>query len=165
MGGALEIGVWCLLIAASITDILWGKVFNGLTLPFLALGCLFSYFGWGLNQLGLSLLAAGTAFLVLFPLYFAKIMAAGDVKLLMAAGAWLNPKSVMELAALAVVFGAVVGLIVMMVRKGIKGTTQSLARHLTDQPNKESTRIPFAPAFLCAFSVLKIAELRGWSLY
>ncbi len=164
MAGVFEIGVWCLLILASITDILWGKVYNALTFPFLFAGLLLHFFSSGVVQAGTSLLAIGTAFAVFFPLYFAKIMAAGDVKLLMAAGAWLDPESVLRIAGVSIVLGAVVGLIIMVARKGIVGATKSLSEHLSPSEKKQSTRVPFAPAFLCAFSILKIAESRGWSI-
>lgn len=164
MAGVFEIGVWCLLILASVTDIVWGKVYNALTLPFLFAGLLLHLFTSGAVQAGTSLLAVGTAFAVFFPLYFAKIMAAGDVKLLMAAGAWLDPKSILHIAGVSIVLGALVGLIILIGRKGIVGATKSLSEHLSPHEKKSSTRVPFAPAFLCAFSILKIAESRGWSL-
>ncbi|NBX77635.1 MAG: prepilin peptidase [Proteobacteria bacterium] len=152
MAGALEIGVWCLLFLASVTDVLWGKIFNALTFPFLAVGLSFRFFSFGWEDLTVGLLSVGVALAVFFPLYFSKIMAAGDVKLLMAAGAWLNPSQTLKLAALTIVIGALAGILIRLFRNGLKDLFRS-----------KLTRIPFAPAFLCAFSVLKIAETRGWT--
>jgi len=151
MAGALEMGVWCLLLVASVTDLLWGKIYNALTFPFLMVGLGLRFFSFGWEDLSMGLLAVGTATLVFFPLYYSRVMAAGDVKLLMAAGAWLNSSQTLKLAGLTVVIGAVVGLAIRLFRNGLK-----------DLFHSKLTRIPFAPAFLCAFSVLKIAESRGW---
>lgn len=150
MAGALEMGVWALLLVASVTDLLWGKIFNALTFPFLVGGLGIRFFSLGSPELGVGLLAVGAALITFFPLYYSQVMAAGDVKLLMAAGAWLTPTETFKLAGLTVVIGALTGLIILVYRRGFK-------------KSKEKTRIPFAPAFLCAFSFLKIAETRGWT--
>lgn len=157
MAGASEIGVWSLLIGASITDILWGKIYNALVFPFLLAGLVFQFFESGTPALFTGLLAAASAFGLLFPLYFSKIMAAGDVKLLMAVGAWLSPKEIVSLAFISILVGAAVGLFLIVVRNGIRGAFENF--------RERKTRVPFAPAFLCAFSVLKVAEIRGWSLW
>ncbi|NDC23395.1 MAG: prepilin peptidase [Proteobacteria bacterium] len=148
MAGALEIGVWALLLIASVTDLFWGKIFNATTFPFLVAGLALRLFSFGWVDFRSALLAVGAAVLLFFPLYFSQVMAAGDVKLLMAAGAWLTPSQTLKLAGLTVLVGAFAGLVVLIIRR-----------------SPQKTRIPFAPAFLCAFSFLKIAEMRGWSLY
>lgn len=148
MAGAFEIGVWALLFLASVTDLIWGKIFNALTFSFLFLGLSLRFFAFGFTDLQSALLAVGTALLLFFPLYYSHVMAAGDVKLLMAAAAWLSPAQTLKLAVLTILVGALAGLVVLVIRRG-----------------RKRTRIPFAPAFLCAFSFLKIAEIRGWSLY
>ena len=165
MAGAFEIGVWCLLVAASITDILWGKVYNVLTLPSILLGLALQIFLHGSSQFTTSLLAVALGFAIFFPLYFAKIMAAGDVKLLMAIGAWTDPKTLLEMAGISVVLGALVGLGLMLVTRGVLGTLSSLNNHVKPTEKKLSTRMAFAPAFLCAFFILKIAEARGWFVH
>lgn len=157
MAGASEIGVWSLLIGASITDILWGKIYNALVFPFLIVGLAFQFFDAGFPAFSTGILATASAFGLLFPLYFSKIMAAGDVKLLMAVGAWLSPKEVFNLALLSILVGALVGLFLMVAKNGLKGTFENFLNR--------KTRVPFAPAFLCAFSVLKVAEIRGWTLW
>jgi Flp pilus assembly protein protease CpaA len=157
MAGALEIGVWSLLIGASITDLLWGKIYNALTLPFFFIGLTLQVYDSGFPALFNGIFATAAAFGLLFPLYFSKIMAAGDVKLLMAAGAWMTPKEVLNLALISILVGAAVGLFLVIAKNGVQGTFNHFS--------SRKTRIPFAPAFLCAFSILKVAEIRGWSLY
>ena len=152
MAGGYEIALWCLLIAACITDLRVGKIFNAITLPFLAGGILVRFFGGGLPQLEASLLSIFTAFVLFFPLYWLKVLAAGDVKLLMAVGAWSTQHFILALAMHTVIIGCLVGLIILAQAKFLKKPTP-----------KGGTRMALGPAFLCAFSFLRIAEIRGWS--
>ncbi len=152
MAGGYEIALWCLLLTACITDLCVGKIFNATTLPFLAGGILVRFFGGGLPQLEASLLSIFTAFVLFFPLYWMKVMAAGDVKLLMAVGAWSTQHFIFALAIHTVIIGSIVGLLILIQNKILKKSTE-----------KHGTRMALGPAFLCAFSVLRIAEIRGWS--
>ena len=89
---------------------------------------------------------------------------ASDVKLLMAFGAWSNYSFVLKLAMVAIVVGAIVGLFVLLRRHGIRGTLGSLAAHLKNSATKHSNRIPFGPAFRCAFAILTVAEIQRSNL-
>lgn len=160
MAGGYQIGLWSLLIAAAICDLIWHKIFNWVNGLFL-LGGLFTQFYFG-GSVGMSqaFLAVVVAFVFFFPLYLIKALAAGDVKLLMAVGAWSDTKLVIELGLVAIVTGAVVGAVVLFKKKGFKNTVESIKAH-AKQPSgnaKQGLRIPFAPAFLCAFFVLQILE-------
>src|SRR4051794_24782253 len=109
MTGPIEIALWILLVAALVTDLLWGKIYNFLTLPFLALGIAIR-FGFQGTQAGVvSLLAVATAFALFFPFWLMKTLAAGDVKLLMALGAWTKATAVIQVGLISIVIGAAVG--------------------------------------------------------
>jgi prepilin peptidase CpaA len=164
MSGGIEIALWVLLGVAFVTDLVWGKIYNALTFPFLALGLAirFGLGGWAFASD--SLLAVGTAFAIFFPLYLLKAIAAGDVKLLMAFGAWSRPSAVIEVALFAVVIGAAVGAYLMLRQKGLRQTTSSLAEHVSSFKPRVSMRMPFAPSLLCAFFIVRIAEIRQWHL-
>jgi Flp pilus assembly protein protease CpaA len=162
MAGTLEIGVWCLFVLASITDIKNGKIYNGLTFPFFFLGIALQVYLKGLHSIPSIGLSVVTAALLFFPLYFSKILAAGDVKLILAASTWLNSDLTLKLAGLSILVGAFVGLLISIFKNGLSNAISNLLNHLKPGSKKNSTRIPFAPAFLCAFSILKIAEARGW---
>lgn len=155
--------VWLLLFLATVTDLRSGKIPNLLTFSFLGVGIFLKFFfEGGFSSLGEGLLSVLLAFALFFPLYFAGIMAAGDVKLLMAAGIWLNTSQVLKLAGATVVIGAIVGFLVMLQQRGIKSSIQNLSHHLQAHKKKNSTRMPLAPAFFCAFCFLKISEIQGW---
>lgn len=162
MVGGFDIALWALLVIATITDLRWGKIFNATTLPFFSLGIAFRFFYAGVEAGSQSLLAVLVAVALFFPLYFLKVLAAGDVKLLMAIGAWTEPKLVIHLAGVSIVFGAMVGLLVLFRQVGFKGGAKSVAEHAKLQTPTRSTRMPFAPAFLCGFMILKIAESYQW---
>jgi prepilin peptidase CpaA len=164
MSGGSEIALWALLVVASVTDLLWGKIFNAVTFFFLFAGILYRLWRVGLPDGGAATLAVAVAFLLFFPLYRVRVVAAGDVKLLMAAGAWSDSKFVLELAMGAVLMGAVVGAIVLVRKLGILASVRNVRAHARiTSTGLESHRMPFAPAFLCAFFVLKIAEMCRWS--
>ena len=159
-----EIFPGTLLVISSITDLARGKIFNVITLPFLCLGIALA-FASSLRNGGESLFAVTLAFCLLFPLYRIHVFAAGDVKLLMAYGAWSQPKEVLVLTILAVLIGAAVGGIVLARYAGLRGGLLSLATHATPGKARVSHRMPFAPAFFCAFLLTRIAEIYRWPLY
>ncbi len=156
-----EIIVWVLLLAAVITDLRSGKIYNVLTLPFVFLGIVYRSYVGGPDDFTLALYGVGTAFLLFFPLYIVRVFGAGDVKLLMAVGAWTTSAFVIQLGLTAVVLGAVIGALVLLRNKGFKGFLESLAAQLKPGTAK-ALHIPFAPAFLCAFLYMKIAEVYQW---
>ena len=165
MSGGYEYILWVLLLVATVTDLLWGKVFNALTFSFLISGVILRFIQFGADTAGTGLIAVGVAFLVGFPLWQLKAFAAGDVKLLMAFGAWTNWTMVLQLGAFAVIVGSIVGSFILWRTKGVKGGLQSLAAHTKTSGEKKGIRIPFAPAFLCGFMVLQVAEMQQWRFF
>lgn len=164
MSTGFELVLWALLIAATITDLVWGKIFNILTLPFLVGGVVTRFLAVGPSSAGTGLLAVLVAFIAFFPLYALKTWAAADVKLLMAIGAWTDFKFVLQLGFVSIFVGALVGLFILLKKKGLRQGTESVVKHMQSTPGKKSLKIPFAPAFLCAFCLLQIAEMKGWNL-
>ena len=164
MAGGSEIGVWCLLTTATITDLAKGKIYNALTFPFLLGGLVYQLGDGGFSALGAAALAVLVAFVIFFPIYLFRALAAADVKLLMAYGAWTDVPSVVRLALFAVLIGALVGAFIMLRRSGTRASLSSLHAHLKSAADRVSHRMPFAPAFLCAFFLLKIAERYRWNI-
>jgi len=157
MAGGYQIGLWCLLITATACDLFWGKVFNWVNGLFL-LGGLFTHFILGgFPAIVAPFQAIVLAFAFFFPFYYVKAFAAGDVKLLMAIGAWTDPRLVFEMGIVAILVGAVVGTWVMLRTRGLKSGLDSMKKHLKQKEKpKAGTRMPFAPAFLCAFFLIQI---------
>lgn len=165
MTGGHEIGLWALLVTASITDLIWGKVFNWTTFGFLLVGIVFRSWTSGWEGFFAAGAAVVVAFVLFYPLYLIKAMAAGDIKLLMAVGGWAETKLVAELGAIAILVGALVGLFILLRKNGFKGGFQSVMTHAkAGEKEIKSLRMPFAPAFLCAFILVQIMERFRWSI-
>jgi prepilin peptidase CpaA len=155
-----DIGLVALLLVATVTDLIWGKIFNAVNFTFLAAGILYHFIN-GTNAIPAEV-AVGVAFVLFYPLYLIRAMAAGDVKLLMAAGAWSDPKTVIELGLIAILVGAVVGGILLVRRMGLQGGAKNVWQAAKPNADLALHRMPFAPAFLCAFFCLHVIQRWGW---
>ncbi len=147
--------LWALFGVATITDLLRGKIYNSLTFSFLVAGLaarIISQGATGGQSAFLSLLAA---FALYFPLWRLKVLAAGDVKLLMAASVWLSVPETVRLAMLSILIGAAVGL---FLRLSLKDSTPYPG-------TKKLLKMPFAPAIFCAFVMMQIAYLKHWGTW
>jgi prepilin peptidase CpaA len=166
MPGGFEITLWALLVIASVTDLLWGKIYNATTFPFLLAGLVCRFLWQGISSAQEGCLAVAVAFSLFFPLWMIRTLAAGDVKLLMAAGAWSDTKTIISVAITSIFVGALVGLFVMLGKEGPKaGLTRLFSLFKRDKTAaKPPFRMPFAPAFLCAYVFLQIAQMQGWRL-
>jgi prepilin peptidase CpaA len=162
-----EVVVWFVLIVASVTDLRWGKIYNHLTLTSMGAGVLVRLGLEGTASLQITLVSLATAFAIFFPLYYLKTLAAGDVKLLMAIAPWGNVHWVIRLSLTSIVLGALVGLCILIRKKGVLKSAASMAQAFQSPKttNNKMTRMPFAPAFLCSFLFLKISEAKGWLFF
>jgi hypothetical protein len=85
----LLFGAVCgLSIGAAATDLLWGRIYNWLTAPALVFGLAVSAGLGGWSGLGDSLLGALAGLLLYGWMFWLRVLGGGDVKLLMALGAW-----------------------------------------------------------------------------
>jgi Flp pilus assembly protein protease CpaA len=165
MPGGFEITLWALLGIATCTDLLWGKVYNATTFPFLIAGLICRFIWLGAPSFQEGALAIAVAFTLFFPLWILKAIAAGDVKLLMAAGAWSDSRTIISVAITAIIIGALVGVAVLLGKEGPRAGIKSFLSIFRREPGaKARYRMPFAPAFLCAYVFLQIAQMKGWQL-
>lgn len=94
-------------LLGGVHDLLTRKIPNWLTFPamFVGVAAQVWVFGWaGALDGSLGLLLG---FVLFFPIYAFGYMGAGDVKLLMAVGAWLGWHNCLKIAVVSVIFGAV----------------------------------------------------------
>ena len=109
--GSVEIDVvmtGAVLIALALAareDVLRHRVPNTLNATALLLGLGLAGFGGGWSGLVDSIGGAAMGFAVLFPFYLRRGMGAGDVKLMAAAGAYLDPSGALLAAAIALLAG------------------------------------------------------------
>ncbi|GAA3532944.1 A24 family peptidase [Zobellella aerophila] len=122
-----QLPLFSLLLAASWLDLSTHKIPNWLTLPFILLALIYhALLGEGL---AFSLTGLVYAFLLLFPLFFFRLLAGGDVKLGLGIAAFLGWKLFLE----ALLYGLVIGLPLVLIfafyKVGWTGFKQSFMRY------------------------------------
>jgi prepilin peptidase CpaA len=136
-------------------DLIEHRIPNVLTIGGLVAGLLTQSVFGGLNGLLGALAGAGVGFACLLPLYFGKGTGAGDVKLMGAVGAFLGPVNAFLAAALALMFGAVlaVGIVLWRLFESRTALSNSLSGHGTAAATSPATmssvrkeRFPYAVA-------------------
>lgn len=148
MLGGYNIGLWLLLITTTVTDLVWGKIYNWMIALFLVTGLASHFIQGGMTQFLPSLYATIAAFVLFFPFFLIKLFSGGDVKLLMAIGSWTSPAEMLNLTFIAVLVGALVGVIIVLHKKFKK------------RPGW--TKMPFAPAFFCAYLIFESFGKKLW---
>jgi prepilin peptidase CpaA len=160
MAWGIEFGIWVLLLAAFYTDVRRGIIPNRLTFSFLFLGIAGQFALGGPHLAWQALLAIVAGFALYIPLYAFGAVNAGDVKLLMALGAWMDTAAVVRLAIVSILVGAAVGLFVLIASGSTAAAVSSLRSHFNLSSSvKPGLKIPFAPAFFCAYVILKSLEM------
>lgn len=99
------------LLAASVTDLLYHRIPNALLIPALAAALLLGGIDNGIGGLLASLAGVCVGLLILMPLYVSGGTSAGDVKLLGVVGAYLGPLGVFFAGMFTFIAGAVFGLL------------------------------------------------------
>jgi prepilin peptidase CpaA len=94
-------------LAAAVTDVLRGRIYNWLTLPALLCGFAAAFWLRGWSGAGDALLGASAGLLFYGWMFALRLMGGGDVKLLMALGAWGGLAFTEEVALLGVLLGGV----------------------------------------------------------
>ncbi|WP_116472738.1 A24 family peptidase [Zobellella maritima] len=122
-----QLPLFSLLLAASWLDLTTHKIPNWLTLPFILLALIYHGIlgeGWPFALTGLVY-----ALILLFPLFFFRLLAGGDVKLALGIGAFLGWKLFLE----ALLYGLVIGLPLVLVfafyKVGWNGFKQTFMRY------------------------------------
>ncbi len=110
-----------MLMLAVIRDMAHNRIDNAITFPgaVLAIGLHLSLSGW--IGVGYALSGLLVGLLVLLPFHLAGGMAAGDVKLMAAAGAYLGPLDAFWAGCWSLIAGGVMGLAVLTAKGGVRG--------------------------------------------
>jgi len=118
------------LVVALYTDLRYGKIYNKLTLPTIALGVILSTVSSGWHGL---LMSIGGVLVVLVPfLVFAPLagIGGGDAKLMMAIGSLLGAKTVVWVMLYSAIAGGVLALIVMARYRAMMSITKNMLGNL-----------------------------------
>ena len=112
----LSYGIVLISSIAVLTDLFLGKIYNWLTLSGVLLGLISSSYFLGWEGLLQSCLGIGLAFLAFSWMYGFGWLGAGDVKFLMALGAWGGWHYAAEVALLSVLYGGIMAVFLLLIR-------------------------------------------------
>lgn len=101
---------------ALVTDLARKKIYNWLVIPVWFVGMFYSYWAGGWHGLGGALGASLIAFIGYGWMYWSGVMGAGDIKFLMALGAWGGTRFTLETAILGVLLGGAMAILILLVR-------------------------------------------------
>lgn len=114
---ALATAALIVLVAlAARDDLLRHRIPNSLNVAFLVLGLGLAVIAGGWSGLGKSVAGAAVGCATLLPFYMLRGMGAGDVKLMAVAGAFLGPRGAFIAALLALLFGFVLAVALLLWR-------------------------------------------------
>ena len=119
---AYQILLATLVLLAAAFDIRSRRIPNWLVLSGLLLGLALNVFLFGSTGAASALLGGGLAMLIYFPLFVARGMGAGDVKLMMAIGFIVGPANWLAIFFLTAILGGAVALLLVL-RSGLLAHT------------------------------------------
>lgn len=126
----LRAAVIILAVISSVTDLLYNKIYNWLTLPGILIGLFASAYFDGWAGLGQSFLGIIIALLAYGWMYAIRVMGAGDVKLLMALGALGGAIFTIDIAVLGIFVGGAMALGILVFKGRIRDFVRKLYRFL-----------------------------------
>ena len=129
MSGPTELYFYPILalsVIAAITDFFWGRIYNWLTLPAIFLGMIAAATLGGWWGIGNALLGIMTGFLLYGWMFWLGHMGAGDVKLLMALGAWGGFRFSFEVGIFGILVGGVIAFLTLLFLGRLKKFTRKL---------------------------------------
>lgn len=149
------------LVLASVWDLLRQRIPNWLVLLGVVVGLSLQSMSEGLQGLGQGLQGALVGFAIFLPLHIAGGMAAGDVKLMAMAGAFLDPSSAALASVCSLLFGSLGGLLIVIWR-GQLGRFLGRYRLMLisrtyiapEQGDVAAQAFPYALAVLCGTSTV-----------
>lgn len=157
---------------AVYTDVRWGKIFNRVTLPAIALGLALNAALSGVDGLVWSLEGVGVGLgLFLASAFFGRLLGGGDIKLFMAIGALQGPSflgwavvyTVLVGAALAIAVGLYRGVLGQRLRLLMASSYLRLAQGVPMEMTEAEAgpRLPYAIA-ICLGSLIALAVFNAW---
>jgi prepilin peptidase CpaA len=165
--------VYGVAIVGALFDLKRRRIPNELTFGAMATALVFFGTQGGLGPLAQSLLSIGLGFVLLGWMFFVGWMGAGDVKFLMALGAWMGPRAVAQTAVLSILIGGVMALIQVGMQKDARKRLTKIWRFFQsifikelklELPNVDQRlRMPFGVAIALA-AILIMRGLDVWRM-
>ena len=114
-----EAALAALVIVAAVYDIRFRRIPNWLVLTGFCLGLALNVYFLHVNGLILTLLGALLAFAVYLPFFALRAMGAGDVKLMIAIGAFVGAKNWLILFLMTAILGGILAICLLLIRGGL----------------------------------------------
>lgn len=155
------------LVGAVVTDLRARSVFNTYLLVSAAAVLINNFAFFGLSSIQTGLLGFGMAVVMTMPLFIARILGGGDVKLLFVLGLGTSYPTIMNVTLWSFMWGALVGLIYAIISgsgKKLVLNTVNIVRGRKPAPT-EIHRLPFAVAVLLAWMTHIALLQRGGVLW
>jgi prepilin peptidase CpaA len=117
-------------VSGALTDLVCGKIFNWLTIPALILGIAASTWFGGWAGLSTAVLGISAGLLLYGWMFILGAMGAGDVKFLMALGAWGGLRFAVQTALLGVLVGGLFAALILIFSGKMPGFAKRMHRFL-----------------------------------
>ncbi len=114
-----EIALAALVIVAAVYDIRFRRIPNWLVVTGFGLGLALNIFFFRVDGLILALLGATLAFAIYLPFFALRAMGAGDVKLMIAIGAFVGARNWLILFLITAILGGILAVCLLLVRGGL----------------------------------------------
>ncbi len=153
-----------ILLAGVVDDLKTRKVHNWLVLVLSAIALISTALLYGIPALKYSFLSAGVALGVTLPLVLARVMGAGDMKLLIAFAFASSPMTIIWVTVYSFVWGALLGVFRALLNKNgnkLFGNTLALVTKSKKPDVTELTKIPYTVALF--FGWLTHLSLNGFT--
>jgi prepilin peptidase CpaA len=114
MLGQIEIPTLAILVLAVLaagSDLAYGRIFNWLTVSMALFALVYSFMSQGFSGLGNSFLGILAGLALYGWMFWIRVLGGGDVKLLMAFGAWGGAHYALDVAVFGVVLGGIMSLV------------------------------------------------------
>ncbi len=138
----------CIIVLLSVVavcmDVFRQKVDNQFIVFGWILGLGYQIGAFGLAGVASFFLGAGLAILLLYPLFYFRMLGAGDVKLLSVLGGFIGPLSIIKCILVSFLFGAVISVAVML----ICGNLVSRLKYFTNYVNRLIVTKKVVPYYL-----------------
>lgn len=142
-----------ILIAGLVDDIRSKKIHNWLVLSAIVLAAIVVLITTGRGGLQAGLLGAALALALTLPLFMARVLGGGDVKLMIAFGLASSMAAVFNVVLYSILWGALLGLIQAILSGQLMALLKNTARALTHKPTTMTNlhKIPYSVALVFAW--------------
>jgi prepilin peptidase CpaA len=129
--------IFLLAAVASVTDVARGRIYNWLTLPLMLAALIFATVTQGWSGLAHSLLGLALGLLLYGWMFWLGVLGGGDIKLLMAFGAWGGAQYVGEVALMGILLGGLMSILMLLFQGHLVNFGKKLYRFILSLAVKE----------------------------